>query len=110
MGPISLFKTQLLIYLGGVSSDIKLASALCYNARRCFLCSFNFLKTPSNGTFTNFRHRLGDDIFYKSLPQLIAKTSALKVIIGSDTAIDSKKPHFAGSSHLIPFDLVVNNV
>ena len=40
--PISLFKVQLLIYLGEVSSDRKLASALRYNARLCLLCGFNF--------------------------------------------------------------------
>ena len=44
--PISLFKAQLLIYLGEVSSDRKLVSALRYNARLCLLCGFNFLKTP----------------------------------------------------------------
>ena len=87
--PISLFKAHLLIYLGEVSSDRKLASALRYNARLCLLCGFNFLKTPSNGSFTNFRHRLGDDIFYESLHQLIAQAIALKVIQGGDTAIDS---------------------
>jgi len=87
--PISLFKAQLLIYLGEVSSDRKLASALRYNARLCLLCGFNFLTTPSNGTFTNFRHRLGEDIFYESLHQLIAQAIALKVILGGDTAIDS---------------------
>ena len=87
--PISLFKAQLLIYLGEVSSDRKLASALRYNARFCLLCDFNFLKTPSNGTFTNFRDRLGEDIFYEILHTLIAQAIALKVIIGGDTAIDS---------------------
>ena len=87
--PISLFKAQLLIYLGEVSSDRKLASALRYNARLCLLCGFNFLKTPSNGTFTNFRDRLGEDIFYEILHKLIAQAIALKVIIGGDTAIDS---------------------
>jgi IS5 family transposase len=87
--PISLFKSQLLIYLGEVSSDRKLASALRYNARLCLLCGFNFLKTPSNGTFTNFRDRLGEDIFYEILHKLIAQAIALKVIIGGDTAIDS---------------------
>ena len=87
--PISLFKAQLLIYLGEVSSDRKLASALRYNARLCLLCGFNFLKTPSNGTFTNFRDRLGEEIFYEILHQLIAQAIALRVIIGGDTAIDS---------------------
>jgi transposase len=87
--PISLFKAQLLIYLGEVSSDRKLASALQYNARLCLLCGFNFLKTPSNGTFTNFRNRLGEDIFYEILHRLIAQAIALRVIQGGDTAIDS---------------------
>ena len=87
--PISLFKAQLLIYLGEVSSDRKLAAALRYDARFCLLCSFNFLKTPSNGTFTNFRDRLGEDIFYEIIHQLVAQAVALKVIIGGDTAIDS---------------------
>jgi transposase len=87
--PIPLFKAQLLIYLGEVSSDRKLASALRYNARFCLLCGFNFLKTPSNGTFTNFRDRLGEDIFYEILHRLIAQAIALKVIIGGNTAIDS---------------------
>ena len=87
--PISLFKAQLLIYLGEVSSDRKLASALRYNGRLCLLCGFNFLKTPSNGTFTNFRDRLGEDIFYEILHQLIAQAIVLKVITGGDTAIDS---------------------
>ena len=87
--PISLFKAQLLIYLGEVSSDRKLASALCYNARLCLLCGFNFLKTPSNGTFTNFRNRLGEDISHEILHRLIAQAIVLKVITGGDTAIDS---------------------
>jgi len=77
--PISLFKAQLLIYLGEVSSDRKLASALRYNGRLCLLCGFNFLKTPSNGTFTNFRDRLGEDIFYEILHRLIAQAIALNL-------------------------------
>jgi transposase len=87
--PIPLFKAQLLIYLGEVSSNRKLASALRYNGRLCLLCGFNFLKTPSNGTFTNFRDRLGEDIFYEILHRLIAQAIVLKVIVGGDTAIDS---------------------
>jgi transposase len=87
--PISLLKAQLLIYLGEVSSDRKLASALRYNARLCLLCGFNFLKTPSNSTFTNFRDRLGEELFYEILHNLIAQAIALKVIQGGDTAIDS---------------------
>jgi IS5 family transposase len=87
--PISLFKAQLLIYLDEVSSDRKLAEALRYNGRLCLLCGFNFLKTPSNGTFTNFRDRLGVDTFYDILHNLIAQAIVLKIIKGGDTAIDS---------------------
>lgn len=87
--PISLLKAQLLIYLGEVSSDRKLATALSYNARLCLLCGFNFLKTPSNSTFTRFRDRLGEEIFYEILHRLIAQAIVLKVIHGGDTAIDS---------------------
>ena len=87
--PISMFKAQLLIYLGEVSSDRKLAEALRYNGRLCLLCGFNFLKTPSNGTFTNFRDRLGEDTFYEALHCLIAQAITLKVIMGGDTATDS---------------------
>ena len=87
--PISLFKAQLLIYLDEVTSDRKLASALRYDGRLCLLCGFNFLQTPSNSTFTNFRDRLGEDIFYEILHQLIAQAIVLKIIKGGDTAIDS---------------------
>jgi len=87
--PIALFKAQLLIYLGEVKSDRKLAEALRYDSRLCLLCGFNFLKTPSNGTFTNLRDRLGDGIFYDILHNLIAQAIVLKVIRGGDTAIDS---------------------
>ena len=87
--PIPLFKAQLLIYLDEVKSDRKLASALRYDARLCLLCGFNFLKTPSNGTFSNFRDRIGEDTFYYILHRLIAQAIALKVILGGDTATDS---------------------
>lgn len=87
--PISLFKAQLLIYLGEVESDRKLATALRYNGRLCYLCGFDFLKTPSHATFTYFRNRLGADTFYESLHQLIAQALVFKVIHGGDTAIDS---------------------
>jgi transposase len=87
--PISLYKAQLLIYLGEVSSDRHLAKALRYDARLCFLCGFNYLKTPSNGTFTNFRYRLGEEAFYEILHHLIAQAITLKVILGGDTATDS---------------------
>jgi len=65
--PISLYRAKLLIYLGEVSCERKLASSLRYNARLCLLCGFNFFKTPSNDTFTNFRDCLGENIFMRFL-------------------------------------------
>jgi IS5 family transposase len=87
--PIALFKAQLLIYIGEVRSDRHLAAALRFNGRLCFLCGFNSQMTPSNGTFTNFRDRLGEDTFYEILHNLIAQAITLKVIMGGDTATDS---------------------
>lgn len=89
--PIALFKAQLLIYLGEVDSDRKLAKALRFDGRLCVLCGFNFLQTPSNGTFSNFRKRLGEDIFFEILHRLIAQAIVLNIIKGGDTAIDSTK-------------------
>jgi hypothetical protein len=55
--PISLFKAQLLIYLGEVNSDRKLVSALCYNGRLCLLCGFNLFSFSSGQLFRiAFRH------------------------------------------------------
>ena len=59
--PVCLFKAQLLIYLGEVSSNRKLASALVYNTRLCLLCGFNFLETPYPVTvilFLGYPHQL----------------------------------------------------
>ena len=84
-----MYKAQLLIYLGEISSYRKLATALRYNARLCFLCGLNYMKTPTNRTFTNFRDRLGEDIFYEIRHCLIAQAIALKVIRRGDTATDS---------------------
>lgn len=86
---ISMFKAQLLIYLGKVKSDRKLAEAICYNGRLWLLCGFNFLKTPSNGSFANFRDRFGDSIFYEILHNLIAQAIVLKVIQGHSHRLHS---------------------
>jgi len=72
--PVSLFKSQLLIWLGEVESNRKLAENLRFNSRYCVLCGFdNFLKTPAHSTFSYFRKRIGKDIYYKILHRLIAQ-------------------------------------
>lgn len=88
--PVSLFKAQLLIYLGEVKSDRKLSQSLNFNSRHCLLAGFNnFLKTPTHGVFSQFRKRLGEDIFYEILRKIIAQAIVLGHIKGADVAIDS---------------------
>lgn len=74
-GPVSLFKAQLLIWLGEVKSNRRLAESLQFDSRFCVLCGFNnFLKTPAHSTFSYFRKRIGIDIYYKILHREIAQT------------------------------------
>jgi transposase len=73
--PVSLFRAQLLIWLGEVKSNRKLAESLQFDSRFCVLCGFNnFLKTPAHSTFSYFRKKIGIDIYYKILHRLIAQT------------------------------------
>ncbi|MBA7543593.1 hypothetical protein ES705_35927 [subsurface metagenome] len=73
--PVSLFKAQLLIWLGEVKSNRRLAESLQFDSRFCVLCGFNnFLKTPAHSTFSYFRKRIGIDIYYKILHREIAQT------------------------------------
>lgn len=73
--PLSLFRAQLLIWLGEVKSNRKLAESLQFDSRFCVLCGFdNFLKTPAHSTFSYFRKRIGKDIYYKILHRIIAQT------------------------------------
>ncbi|MEA2021198.1 MAG: transposase [Candidatus Caldatribacteriota bacterium] len=79
--PIALFKSQLLIWLGEVESNRKLAKALRFNSRFCVLCGFdNFLKTPAHSTFSYFRKRIGKDAYFKILQRLIAQLAVIATI------------------------------
>ena len=79
--PLSLFKAQLLIWLGEAKSNRRLAESLQFDSRFCVLCGFdNFLKTPAHSTFSYFRKRIGKDIYYKILHRLIAQTVATAVM------------------------------
>lgn len=73
--PISLFKAQLLVYLGEVKSNRQLAEVLRYNTKYCVICGFHhFLKTPAHSTFSAFRKRIGPDLFYKIMHRLVAQS------------------------------------
>jgi len=79
--PVSLFRAQLLIWLGEVKSNRKLAESLQFDSRFCVLCGFNnFLKTPAHSTFSYFRKKIGIDIYYKILHRLIAQTVVVATI------------------------------
>ena len=88
--PVSLFRAQLLIWLGEVKSNRRLAESLQFDSRFCVLCGFNnFLKTPAHSTFSYFRKRIGIDIYYKILHRIIAQTVVAaainKINISSNT-------------------------
>lgn len=71
--PVSLFKAQLLLYLGEVKSNRQLAEALRYNTKYCVLSGFHhFLKTPAHSTFSAFRKRIGPELFNKIMHRLVA--------------------------------------
>ncbi len=73
--PISLFKAQLLIYLGEAKSNRDLAEKLRFNTKYCVLCGFHhFLKTPAHATFSSFRKKVGYPLFYKIMHRIVAQS------------------------------------
>lgn len=88
--PISMFKAELLIYMGEASSERDLANKLKFNVRLQLLCGFDFFDTPSHAVFSQFRDRLGEDTFYRILHQLIAQAIAIGLIQKKlHTAVDA---------------------
>ena len=88
--PVSLFKALTLIYLGEAHSERDLAQKLKFDSRLCALCEFdNFLKTPSHATFSNFRKKLGEKIFFKIFHHLVASAFTYGIIKGIFTAGDA---------------------
>ena len=88
--PVSMFKALLLIYLGQAPSERELAEKLKFDVRLQVLCGFDFFDTPSHVSFHNFRERLGSELFYDILHQLIAQAIAVGVIKDTiNTAIDA---------------------
>jgi len=88
--PISMFKALLLIYLGEAASERDLATKLKFDVRLQVLCGFDFLQTPSHAVFSQFRARLGAELFYHILHQLIAQAIAIGLIQKQvHTAVDA---------------------
>lgn len=88
--PVSMFKALLLIYLGQADSERDLAEKLEFDVRLQLLCDFDFFDTPVHTSFHNFRKRLGSELFYDILHQLIAQAIAVGIIKKTtNTAVDS---------------------
>lgn len=92
--PVSLFKAQLLLYLGEVNSNRQLAEILRYNTKYCVICGFHhYLKTPTHSTFSTFKKKVGPDLFYKIMHRLIAQS--IPVIAKKINYISPKSLHVA---------------
>jgi transposase len=88
--PVSLFKALVLIYLGEARSERDLANKLKFDSRLCALCEFDeFIKTPAHATFSIFRKKLGEEIFFKIFHRLVAQAFAYGIIKGIFTAGDA---------------------
>jgi len=56
-------------------SNRDLAEKLRFNTKYCVLCGFHhFLKTPSHSTFSAFKKRIGNELFYKIMQRIIAQS------------------------------------
>jgi hypothetical protein len=71
--PVSMFKALLLIYLGQADSERDITEKLQFDVRLQSLCGFDFFDTPSHVSFHDFRERLGSELFYDILHELIAQ-------------------------------------
>ena len=88
--PICMFKALLWIYMGEASSERDLAAKLKFDVRLQLLCGFDFFDTPSHAVFSQFRSRLGEELFYSILHHLSAQASAAGLIQKQvHTAVDA---------------------
>lgn len=86
--PVSMLKAQLLKYLRRIPSDRRLALLLRWNRRLARACGFK-RQTPSHGSFTQFRHRIGKDGYTKVFSLVLGQLSKRGVVKGEVVALDS---------------------
>lgn len=92
--PISLFKAQLLVYLGEAKSNRDLADKLRFNTKYCVLCGFHhFMKTPAHSTFSAFKKKVGNDLYYKIIQRIVAQSSP--IIIKKFPNVSPEQLHIA---------------
>jgi len=86
--PLSMLKAQLAKHLLRIISDRRLALRLRNDHKVARACSFR-RQTPSHGLFTQFRHRLGEEVYLKIFNTLTKLLIESGTIIGKVVAVDS---------------------
>jgi hypothetical protein len=85
-------KAQLLKHLLRIPSDRRLALRLKHDRRAARTCGFRN-QTPSHGLFTQFRHRLGQEVYLRLFNQLLRRLLEQGVVKGDVVAVDSTHVH-----------------
>ncbi len=83
-----MLKAQLLKHLPRIPSDRRLALRLKHDPKATKACGFR-KGTPSQGLFTQFRHRLGEDTRLKIFDYLIRRLLESGAVKGEIVAVDS---------------------
>ena len=94
--PTSMFKAQILKHLLQIPSDRRLAIRLKRDRRLAKACGFRRRRTPSHGLFTQFRNRLGEEMYQLVFNQLARFLIESGTLIGKVVAVDST--HIAAHS------------
>jgi hypothetical protein len=84
-----MFKAQLLKHLLQIPSDRRLAIRLKRDRRLARACGFQRRRTPSHGLFTQFRNRLGEEVYQLVFNQLARFLIESGTLIGKVVAVDS---------------------
>ena len=88
INPLSMLKAQLTKHLLNIISDRRLSLRLKHDHKVARACEFR-RHTPSNGLFTHFRHRLGEETYHKVFNRLTRILIESGTIIGKVLAVDS---------------------
>jgi transposase len=86
--PLSMLKAQLTKHLLHIISDRRLTLRLKHDWKVARACGFR-RQTPSHGLFTQFRHRLGEEIYLRIFNRLTQTLLETGTMIGRIIAIDS---------------------
>jgi transposase len=88
LNPLSILKAHLAKHLLQIISDRRLALRLRNDHKVARACGFR-KQTPSHGFFTQFRHRLGENVYQWIFNQLIRLLIESGIILGRVVVVDS---------------------